>query len=266
MMSLASLSSVWRYRGFVYSSVRREFASRYRGSMLGGLWAILNPLSLILVYTLVFSQLMRARLPGLDNSLAYSIYLCAGVLTWGYFSEIISRSQTMFIESGNLLKKVNFPRSCVPTVVMLSALLNFAIVFTLFLAFLAVTGNLPGPAVFAAVPVLGLVSLFALSLGVILGVLNVFFRDVGQLTGIVLQFWFWLTPIVYPLSIIPEHFVAVIEHNPMTAVIGALQTIFVYGDVPRWSQLISPTVITLCLSVLALLLFRRRAGEMVDEL
>lgn len=265
-MLLDSLHAAWRYRGFVTSSVKREFQVRYRGSMLGALWTLLSPLSLIVVYTVVFSQLMKARLPGVDNDLAYSIYLCAGILTWGLFSEIVNRSQTMFLESGNLLKKINFPRICLPAVVVLSSTLNFFIIMLLFLGFLLLSGNLPGWPLFGLIPVLLLQIAFSTGLGITLGVLNVFFRDVGHLASIVLQFWFWLTPIVYPLNVIPERFRTYIELNPMAPLIESYQAIFVRNLFPEWSSLIPVAIWAVILNGFALYLFRKRAGEMVDEL
>ncbi|MCO5786555.1 ABC transporter [Pseudomonas sp. G11-1] len=265
-MHTALLHSLWHYRGFVLGSVQREFQTRYRNSLLGALWTIINPLAMIIVYTVIFSRLMQARLPGVDNDLAYGIYLCAGLLTWGLFAEIIGRSQSVFLEHATLLKKLSFPRICLPLVVVLNALLNFAIIFCLFLGFLLVTGNFPGWVVIAILPVLLIQIVFAVGLGIILGVLNVFFRDVGQMTGIVLQFWFWFTPIIYPPSILPESAAALLKWNPMVPLIQSYQGIFVQGAWPQWSALWPMTLISVLLCLFALSLFRKRSGEMVDEL
>lgn len=265
-MSASLLQSVWHYRGFVLGSVQREFQSRYRNSLLGALWTIINPLAMIIVYTVIFSRLMQARLPGVDNDLGYGIYLCAGLLTWGLFAEMLGRSQAVFLEHANLLKKLSFPRICLPLVVVLNALLNFAIIFGLFLGFLLVTGNFPGWVVLGMLPVLLIQIVFAVGLGIILGVLNVFFRDVGQMTGIVLQFWFWFTPIIYPPSILPESAAALLKLNPMVPLIQAYQGIFVYGAWPQWSTLWPMALVSILLCLFALSLFRKRAGEMVDEL
>ncbi len=265
-MATSLLRAAWSYRGFILGSVQREFQARYRSSMLGGLWAILNPLAMIAIYTLVFSQLMKARLPGVSTEYAYSIYLCAGVFTWGLFAEITGRAQTMFLEHANLLKKLNFPRICLPIIVVLNALINFVIVFVLFLAFLLASGHLPGFVILAAFPLLLIELIFAIGLGLLLGVLNVFFRDVGQLFGILLQFWFWLTPIVYPASIIPEAVRPWVALNPMTPLISAWQALFVQGHWPQWMNLLPVTLLGLLLCALGLYLFRRRSGEMVDEL
>src|SRR3954465_3317713 len=105
----ALLAGAWSYRGFILGSVQREFQSKYRNSMLGAAWTVLNPLAMIVVYTVIFSQVMRARLPGMDSKFAYSIYLCAGVLTWALFAEIVGRAQNVFLENANLIKKISFP-------------------------------------------------------------------------------------------------------------------------------------------------------------
>ncbi len=199
-MLLGLSRSLWGYRGFVLGSVKREFQSRYRGSLFGALWTVLNPLSMIVVYTVIFSQVMRARLPGVDDGLAYSVYLCAGLLTWGLFAEITSRSQSMFIENANLLKKISFPRICLPVIVLR------------------------------------------------------------------LQFWFWLTPIVYPIGILPEGIRSLIELNPMTALMRSYQQLFLHGQWPDWPSLLPITLLALLLCALGLRLFRQRVGEMVDEL
>lgn len=116
---------IWEYRGFILGNIKREFQSKYRNSLLGVTWSVLNPLSMIVVYTVIFSQVMRAKLPGVDSQYAYSIYICAGILTWGLFSDLVLRSQNMFLDNANLIKKINFPKLCLPVTVIGSALVNF---------------------------------------------------------------------------------------------------------------------------------------------
>ncbi len=263
---MAVLRPVWDYRSFVLGSVRREFQLKYRNSMLGAIWAVLQPLSMILVYTVIFSQIMRARLPNVDGSFGYSIYLCAGVLSWGLFTEITTRSQGMFLENANLLKKLSFPRLCLPVIVVSSALLNFAIIFSLFVVFLLVSGNFPGWVFVALLPVLAVLVAMAAGLGMVLGVLNVFFRDVGQLFGIVITFWFWLTPIVYPVSILPAQAQWLVALNPVAAIVDAAQTILVQGQLPKWYLMLYPALLAAALCWLGMRLFRRHSADMVDEL
>jgi len=260
------LKAIWSYRWFIWGSVQREFQTRYRNSILGSLWAILNPLSTILIYTVIFSQLMKVRLPGLNDTLAYSIYLCAGVLTWGLFAEIINRCQTVFIENANMIKKLNFPRICLPVIVMLNAGVTFGISISLFVCFLLLVGKFPGWVICGFPLVLAIQVALAMGLGIVLGIMNVFFRDVGQFVGIVLQFWFWFTPIVYPMSALPKSIQSLILLNPMVSVVTAYQSILVYGQWPQWLTLLPAAIMAAIACILAIGLYRKRAGEMVDEI
>ncbi|MBL0480053.1 ABC transporter permease [Aeromonas veronii] len=265
-MSVAIVRALWSYRGFILGNVKREFQVKYQNTLLGAAWNIINPLAMIIVYTVIFSNVMRAKLPGVDHSFAYSIYLCAGVLTWGLFSEIVGRSQNVFLDNANLLKKISFPRLCLPVTVICNALLNFIIVFGIFSLFLLLVGYFPGLPYLALIPVLAVLILFAIGLGITLGVLNVFFRDIGQFFGIALQFWFWLTPIIYPADILPEAIKPFMALNPMAPVVAACQHILVQGVWPQWQSLWLVTVVGALLILLGLSLFRKHAGDMVDEL
>ena len=221
---------------------------------------------MIFIYTVIFSQIMKARLPGVDSELAYGIYLCSGILTWSFFTEIVTRGQTVFLDNASLLKKLSFPRVCLPIVLVMSSSLNFLIVFSLFTLFLVVSGNFPGWVFFSSIIVLFVQLTFAIGLGITLGVLNVFFRDIAQFFGIVLQFWFWFTPIVYPISILPSSIQRVVEMNPMTVIMSGYQNIFVLHQIPDWWSLGKVFVIAILLCGWGILLFRRRADEMMDEL
>lgn len=265
-MAVGMLRSIWSYRGFISGSVKREFQSRYRNSLLGAAWTVLNPLAMIVVYTVIFSQVMQAKLPSVNNGFAYSIYLCAGVLTWGLFAEITGRAQNVFIEHANLIKKISFPRICLPVIVVLNASVNFAIIFSLFIGFLILSGSFPGMTIFAVLPVLLIQVAFAVGLGMIVGVLNVFFRDVGQFFVVLLQFWFWFTPVVYPLAILPKWAQHYLSFNPMVPLIVAYQDVFVHAKWPQWNSLMIPLMVSVVLCVIGMRLFRKRVGEMVDEL
>lgn len=234
--------------------------------MLGAAWAVLNPLSLIIVYTVVFSEIMRARLPGQTSAHAYSIYLCAGLLSWNLFAEIVTRSMQMFIDQAHLLKKVHFSRACLPVVVVINGLIQYAIVFSLFLLFALMMQGPPGWPLVGLLPALATLILFGAGLGLTLGVLNVFFRDVAQFFGVALQFWFWMTPVVYPPSIVPEALEPWLWINPMYGVLRAFQDVMVQHQWPDWALLAPAAGTGLALAALGAYLFRRHAGEMADEL
>lgn len=257
---------LWRYRRFIIGSVVREFRSRYSRSLLGGLWLLLAPFAMILIYTIVFSKIMQTRLPGVSHAYSYSIYLCAGLLPWQWFSELLSRNTTLFIDNAGLIKKNSFPRMTLPLICFLASGLNFMLISIVFLAFLTLSGSLPGGSIIWVLPLLLLQGVLGSGLGFCLGVLNVFFRDVGQAVGIILQFWFWLTPIIYPLEVLPERLQGYLGWNPVTPLTQAYQQIFVWHEAPQWTTLWPVLALTILTTVLAIYLYRAARNQLTDEL
>lgn len=260
------LLAIYHYRGFIFGAVKRDFQSRYQTSMLGGIWLVIQPLSMIVVYTVIFSAVMKAKLPDVNGTFAYSIYLCTGILLWGLFSEVVSKTMSVLIDNANLLKKLNFPRICLPIITVNIALLNFFIIFCLFVVFLVASGNFPGTVFFSIIPILIIQLIFSIGLGMTLGILNVFFRDIGQLMGVLLQFWFWFTPIVYPISILPGWAKELMSYNPMATIVNAAHSIMVNKSSPEWSTLLPVTVLGIAFVLIGLFLFRKHASDIVDEL
>ncbi|WP_236575794.1 ABC transporter permease [Paenibacillus sp. USDA918EY] len=250
----------------MFGLIKRDFKSKYLNSALGSLWSILNPLAIILVYTLIFSQIMGARLPGDNNTLAYSIYLCAGLLPWQLFSEMLSRLQNIFLEQGSLLKKVSFPRSALPIYTSISASINFSIIFLLYIIFLIAIGKFPGAVFIHVFPLLLFQQVFALGLGIIIGTLNVFFRDIGHILGVILQFWSWLTPLVYARSIIPEKFQVFINWNIMVPLVEGYHNIFLYNKAPDYISILPLCLVSILLLFFSYIVFKKLDKEMVDEL
>ena len=263
---MGAVRALWQFRGFILGSVKREIQAKYRNSLLSFAWIISQPMAVIGVYTVIFSHLMRSRLPESDGAFSYSIYLCAGILTWGLFADIMNRMVSLFIDNSTLIKKLNFPRLCLPLIIVLSAGFNFSIVLGLFGAFLLLSGNFPGWSVLALAPLLLVQVLFAAGLGGVLGILNVFFRDVGQLFGVLLQFWFWSTPIVYPVSILPEWAATMMQLNPLLPLMEGYQVILVSGGWPDWGRVAVVAFLSITLCVFSVMLFKKHAGDIVDEL
>lgn len=260
------LIALYHYRGFVLSMVAREFRTRYMGSLLGSIWSILNPLAMIFIYTVIFSRVMRAKLPGIDDPMAYGLFVCAGLLPWLFFVELLSRFPNIFIEQAALLKKVSFPRITLPVIALCSATINFLIIFSLFLTFLLVTGRFPGWVVLGYIPLLIIQQMFVVGFGVMLGSINVFFRDIGQFINVVLQFLFWFTPIVYAVTMVPEKAQRFLAFNPMSSLVQAYQKIILYGTWPDFLFFKMHLIAALLALVGGFFVFHRLADEMVDEL
>lgn len=265
-MTPGMLRALWSYRGLVTGLVRRDLRVRSLRALWGGAWLVIGPAIQIAIYTVVFSQVLAAKLPGVDDPLAYGFFLCAGILPWAFFTELVTRAQTLFLEHAALLKAVRFPRSVLPAALLGTGLVNFAIPVAILLAVLAATGRWPGAALLGALPVLALWASLALGLGILTGTLNVFFRDVGYAVGIALQFWFWLTPIVYPASIVPGWARALLAWNPLAPLVAALQGIVVSGAWPAWPALAAPAAVALVTALAGWGVFVALSADLVDEL
>ena len=257
---------LYKYRNFIIQSVRNDLINRFSRSKLGGLWAILNPLSQVLIYALILSNVLAAKLPGVDSQYAYAIYLMAGLLGWTLFNEIVGRCLNIFIEHGNLIKKMSFPRAALPAIAVGSCLINNLFLFISMLGIFALLGHQFNMAMLWLIPLTLVVVVFSLGVGLILGVMNVFLRDIGQVTPIILQMLFWFTPIVYPVTIIPEAYRHWLNLNPMYPIVDAYQQILVYGNSPQWGGVLIILAAGIILSIVGLFMFRRSSAEMVDIL
>ncbi len=258
--------SLWQYRNFVLSSIRNEFKSRFARSKFGGLWMIVQPLSQVLIYALILSNVLAAKLPGIDNKYAYAIYLMAGLLAWTLFSEITNRCLTLFIEQGNLMKKMNFPRITLPTIVIGSSVINNILLFISMVGIFLLLGHQFNLTILWLIPLTLIVIIFAIGIGLILGIMNVFMRDIGQAFPIILQIWFWFTPIIYPENIIPESYRHLLNLNPFYPIVSAYHQVLVYNKTPDINGLAIISVVAIMLALLGLFLFRRASAEMVDVL
>lgn len=257
---------VWAYRGFVRSAIAGDLRSRYVESRLGGLWALVHPLVEVAMYALVLSALMASRLGGIDNRFSYAIYLMAGLSFWGLFSDLVNRGLNVFIVNAPLLKKVAFPVATLPFVVGGAAMANSMLLLGMVLVAFLLMGHgwsLP----MLVLPVLIILTvLIGLGLGFFLGVLNVFVRDVGQITPIALQLGFWFTPIVYPIDAIPTSYRDWFQLNPLFHLVQAYHDVLAYQRTPTWAGLLWVAGIGTTVAISAMVLYRRASNELVDML
>ncbi len=257
---------LWAYRYFIFSSIKTELRTRFARSKLGALWVVLHPLALVLIYALILSHIMAAKLPGVASQYAYPIYILSGMAGWSLFSELLGRSLTVFIENANLLKKMSFPKLTLPLITLGSSLINFLMLLFMIFVVFGFLGHLPHHALQWLPLLVVLTAALALGIGLFFGVLNVFMRDVGQVLTIILQFWFWLTPIVYMSSIIPPEYHRLLMLNPMTGVIMGYQNVLLYDKAPDLSILLYPSAFALLFLVLSLVIFKKASEEMADVL
>ncbi len=261
------MKELWSAKWFIFSLAYREYKGRYAGSLLGQFWSLLPPIVMIGLYTLIFSSIMKARIPGSNDTLSYGLFICTGIISWNFFSELLTRCNGIFVEYGNMVKKSHFPRLALPLVALISSGINFLIVALLFLLFLLATGHFHGEALLSIVLLLLFQQMFAVGLGLFLGTVNVFYRDTTQLTGLLLQLWFWLTPIVYPLSILPSWAEFPVRFcNPLTPIMNGYQQAVLRGITPSWETFLFALLIALLALFICFFTFNALSSEFADEL
>jgi lipopolysaccharide transport system permease protein len=260
------LREIWQFRGLVRALTLSDLRGRYTGAILGPAWLILQPLAMVIVYTVIFSQVMKARMPGQAGEYAYSQFLCAGLMAWNFFTDILTRGKNVFVEHSNLIKKTSFPRLVLLLPVVALAIVNLLIMFVLTMGFFVAIGSAPGWAVITLIPMLVLLGLLSLGLALLAAVFQVFFRDIGQGIDIGLQFLFWSTPIIYAVGILPTNFAKALSWNPIFGPVSQIQHVFLTGEWPNWEVLGYPLLFAAVLWSVALLSYKRLYPSMLDEL
>jgi lipopolysaccharide transport system permease protein len=260
------LRAIWEFRGFVTTLALSGFRVQSTKAVWGYSWLVIEPAIQIGIYVLIFSAVLRAKLPESSDPLSYSLYVCSGLLSWNFFAELVLGGRTVFLENADLLRTIRFPRSTLPAALVLRCGIRAAIPVVIFAIVLVWVGRWPGIAVFGLMPFIALQVLFGVSLAVLAGTLNVFIRDVGIFFGVAIQFWFWLTPIVYPLSIVPGWAAEILSWNPMLHIVAAYQAVIVGGNAPDWSTVLPLLLCSVTLAGVAWLTFRGLSPDLVDEL
>lgn len=259
-------AGLYRFRGLIWAIARREIATRYRGSLFGPLWLAIPPAFMIGTYTLVLGGLMRSRLPGSTDHLGYGIYLCAGILVWTPFLECLQRGRNVFVDNANLIKKSVFPAPVLFAPVLVVAAVNFVLLATALTVFLLVVGRHPGPEFAWLLLAAALSGLLGLACGAALAVVNVFFRDVGQLADMAAQLLFWLTPIIYPITVLPPDAAAVLALNPLHPLVDMAQRAALAGEAAPPGTLVAPAMVAVACGVAAAFLYRRARADLLDRL
>ncbi|MEA2692948.1 MAG: lipopolysaccharide transport system permease protein [Acidobacteriota bacterium] len=243
--------------------VKRDFQGRYAGSLLGFVWSFVQPLWMLVLFTFVFSTVMRVRLAG-GPTHHFSVFLFSGLLPWMALQEGVLRSSTAVTDNASLVKKLRFPAEILVLAVVLAALLHEAIAAVIFLGVVAVLGDLSWrglPFLFLALP---LQIALTVGLGLLLGSVHVFFRDTAQLLGMVFTGWFYLTPIVYPIESVPSRFLPWIRANPLTALVGLYRQALL-GAAPTGGTGVLVAAAAVLLSA-GFWLFSRLKPAFVDEI
>ena len=248
----------------IFSFAKRDLLGRYKGSALGIAWAVLTPVVMIAIFTFIFAGIFGARFGLNDSHWDYALYLFCGLLPWSMFQETVQQSSNTIVANANLVKRVVFPLETLPAAQAFAALGNqlFATI-ALLIATIAIRQDLQLTALW--LPVLLIPQLlFALGAAWLIASLGVFLRDIAQGITLLLMAWMYLTPIIYPESIVPERFRWFIGINPFTALIRSYRRIFLDGLAPDWRGLLYFALIALVVFVFGYWWFARTRKNFAD--
>jgi lipopolysaccharide transport system permease protein len=221
---LANLARLFRYRALISSLVARELTARYRGSVLGFFWSFVNPLLLLVIYTVVFTVVLPSVHP--PELEPYAIFMFCGILPWTWFSASLLESSNVLVANGNLIRKVLFPAEVLPIVTVLAGLVHFCLGLPILAAFLAYYRVPVAPTDLLWLPVIVAIQLvLTVGLALLVSVLTVHFRDVRDLVANLLTLWFFATPIIYPMTQAPGSVRRILSLNPFTHLVIAYQEV-----------------------------------------
>ncbi len=259
--------SAWQSRALILSLVRRDIEQRYRGSVIGMLWSLVNPLLMLCIYTFVFSSIFKMRWAALsDNPLDFALMLFSGLLLFNFFSECMGRAATLIVGNPNLVKKIVFPLHVQAWMVTGSGLFQVAISFVvLLIAMLVIRGSIPWTALLAPL-VLAPLCLIVLGCVWFISALGVFIRDIGQLVGHLVMMMMFLSPLFYPIEAMPEQYQKLLYLNPLTFLINEARKVLVIGHLPDWSGLAVYTFFALIAACIGFWFFQRTRPGFSDVL
>lgn len=260
----SGLVELWQQRHLLGLMVRRDCIGRYKGSLLGLLWPLINPLGHLLLYTFLFSVVLKVKFGTSGSTSNFALYLMAGLLPWGAFAEALARSSTVILEHPNLVKRVVFPLQILPLVTVLSALVTEAIAFLILLTgVLLYNHGLPSSLIYLPLIITSQILLTA-GISWFVASLSVYIRDIRHLMALGLSAWMYGTPIVYPATALPEKIQFILWLNPMAGIVMDYRRVVLEGLAPDWQHYGVYTTVALLVCVIGFNFFEATKKSFAD--
>ena len=252
--ALEELRELYRYRNLVFQTVRRNIVVRYKRSVLGIAWTMLNPLGTALILTFVFSGVF-----GGESS--YAVYVLSGLVCWTFFSQATNDAMHQLIWGGGLLKRIYIPRTVFAVSSVVTGLVNMGLALVPLLFIILVTGVIPQPSMLILpIPALFL-AMFALGVGLMLSAIAIYFVDVTEMYTILLMAWFYLSPVIYKKDFLPENYAWIVQLNPMFYLINLFRVPIYDGVVPSLQEFLVAGGIAMVTLLVGWLVFSQKADE-----
>ncbi len=259
---LPSMALLWQRRELLWGMTGRNIRSQYKQSILGYAWIFINPLMQILVLTFVFSAILRVPSLGIP----FPLFVFVALLPWMFFSSAVSSATESITGSASLVTKVYFPREILVTAAVLSKIIDLLFGLLILLGLMIVYSEPPSWTVVWVPVIFAIQLLFTVGIALPLAALNLFFHDVRYLVGVALMTWFYLTPIIYPVDIVPERFKIVFDLNPLALVVNAYRRVLLMEISPSWDRLLLGLAGSLLTLLVGYYLFKRMEAGFADRL
>lgn len=247
-----------------FSFAKRDFKERYVGTKLGQFWFIISPIIMITIYSIIFSGLMKLKLNIADNTYAYSVYIIPGIVAWTAFSTMITRQSNIFTQKANFIKKIAIPIYIYQIAIAITEFFIFALSFILAIGFLLLVEYPLSLSFLYLLPVMLLQLLFSFSLGIIISLFVPFIKDLKVVIPIVMQLWFWITPIIYMKEITASKYPLILTLNPFYHFVHLYQDIFLYGKAPQFESLSIIFILSITTFLLAIFLYKKMISTIKD--
>jgi lipopolysaccharide transport system permease protein len=263
---ISFLRTLYANRYMIKSFALADLKKRYAGSFGGLFWSVIQPLFMIFTYYLVFSFVFKAKVEADYGTSSYTLWLMGGLIPWLFFSETLSRSTGMLQENRSLVTKTLFPSEILPICLLVSALVSHLIGLAILVVFAVIVSGGISPMAVLIIPYFFLLAVLSLGFSWALSSMNVFIRDIGQFMGIALNLWFFYTPIIFPMSIIPERFKLLFKLNPMYHVVEGYRRSIISGAYPDYYHLLYLSAVSALIFVVGGLLYKRLKPAFVEVL
>lgn len=258
---ISRIQELYAYRQMIFSLVKKDLRGRYKGSVLGFLWTFINPLFQLVVYTIVFSFILKS---GIEK---YYLYLFVALIPWIFFSASITGGASCIVAQKDLVKKIYFPRQVIPISYVTSCFVNMLLSFLVIFVVVLCSGVGLNPLALLCLPVIMLVEyLLAIGMALLASAVTVYFKDLEHILGIVSMAWMYLTPIMYDSAIVPEEFRPIFNLNPMTHIIGCYRDVLYYARIPDLTSLASSFGLGLLFLVVGWMVFEKLQQHFAEEL
>lgn len=261
-LELPDFRELWEYKGLFLFLVRRDIKLRFQQTVIGFLWIILQPLIQMVIFYILLGVLVRVP----TGEVPYHLFFLSAFVVWQFFSQVVTYSTNSLVGNIGIIIKSYFPRLALPLASVASLLVDFAISILVLLVFLLINGNFPITLRYLLLPVLIVITtIFSSGVGLLFGALIVVFRDMRNLINFILMIWIYVTPVMYPRSIVPEQYQILLYFNPLTSLVESFQWVFLHqGDLPRISYLLISFVVALLIWFSGAIAFRAMENKIAD--